>query len=180
MRTIPGCGWPLRATRALLDGLSRATNLALSASPPACCPTRNWRRTPRRKRFCASGARHRYQPSGRLAALLLKITRNVCLDRAGRTEAEEWTEARTAGRSDDDPAAQAESGALAEAVRRAVGSLPEPSRTVFILSHYEGLSYADIAVALDCPLGTVASRKRLAVEALRRKLAHWVEGENTK
>ncbi len=125
-------------------------------------------------------ARHRYQPSGRLAALLLKITRNVCLDRAGRTEAEEWTEAREAAQAHDDPAAQAEGGALAEAVRRAVGSLSEPSRTVFILSHYEGLSYADIAAALDCPLGTVASRKRLAVEALRRKLAHWVEGETTK
>lgn len=124
--------------------------------------------------------RHRYQPSGRLSALLLRITRNVCLDWAGRKETEEWTEEREAAQAHDDPAAQAEGGALADAVGRAVGSLPEPSRTVFILSHYEGQSYADIAAALDCPLGTVASRKRLAVEALRRKLAHWVEGENTK
>lgn len=125
-------------------------------------------------------ARHRYQPAGHLAALLLKITRNVCLDWTGRTETDEWTEEPAAGRAEDNPETQAEADALGEAVRRAVGSLPEPSRTVFILSHYEGLSYADIAAALDCPLGTVASRKRLAVEALRRKLAHWVEGENTK
>ena len=55
--------------------------------------------------------------------------------------------------------------------------LPEPQRAVFILSQYEGLSYAEIAEALDCPVGTVASRKHMAVEALRRRLHLWIEEE---
>jgi len=49
---------------------------------------------------------------------------------------------------------------------------------VFILSQYEGLSYAEIAAILECPVGTVASRKHLATETLRRRLWAWREEGN--
>jgi RNA polymerase sigma-70 factor (ECF subfamily) len=81
------------------------------------------------------------------------------------------------GRPGEEPEARLEAAALADAVRRAVQALPAPQREVFILSHYEGLSYQEIAGVLGCPLGTVASRKHLALEALRRRLAPWMEGE---
>ena len=116
--------------------------------------------------------RSRYQPRGCLQAYLLRTVRTVCLDhvRAARP----W-EALDEGvdTAAPDPAALAQERGLADAVRRAVLSLPEPQRAVFLLSHYEGLSYAEIAEALDCPLGTVASRKHQATETLRRRLAPW-------
>ena len=82
-----------------------------------------------------------------------------------------WTRALT--RPSLDPADVAQAHGLADAVRLAVLSLPEPQRAIFLLSHYEGLSYAEIAEALDCPLGTVASRKHQATETLRRRLSPW-------
>lgn len=75
------------------------------------------------------------------------------------------------------PEARLQAKALSEAVRAAVLALPEAQRTVFVLSQYEGLGYREIAAVLDCPLGTVASRKHLAVETLRRRLRPWIENE---
>lgn len=121
-------------------------------------------------------ARERYQPKGNLGGYLLCVVRSVCLDhlRARRPTASldrdcplDIPSERTADRC--------EARAVAEAARRAVLSLPEPQREVFILSHYEGLSYREIAETLGCPLGTVASRKALAVETLRRRLRPWTE-----
>lgn len=121
-------------------------------------------------------ARTSYEGRAHLRAYLLRITRRVCVDRmriCRPTEElpENWQAAGTR------PEERAEATALEWAVRQAVGELPEPQRVVFLLSHYEGFSYAEIASALDCPLGTVASRKRLATETLRRRLAPWLEQE---
>jgi len=44
------------------------------------------------------------------------------------------------------------------AVRRALARLPEPFRTTLVLREMEGLSYEDIAEALDVSIGTVESR----------------------
>lgn len=116
--------------------------------------------------------RTRYQPRGCLQAYLLRTVRSVCLDLARATRPWEPLEEGTSSDAPD-PAALAQGHGLADAVRHAVLSLPEPQRAVFLLSHYEGLSYAEIADALDCPVGTVASRKHQATETLRRRLAAW-------
>ena len=116
--------------------------------------------------------RTHFQPRGCLQAYLFRAVRSACLDhiRAARP----WEAlGEGAGGDSSDPAVLAQAHGLADAVRRAVLSLPEPQRAVFLLSHYEGLSYAEIAEALDCPLGTVASRKHQAAETLRRRLAPW-------
>lgn len=116
--------------------------------------------------------RSRYQPRGCLQAYLLRTVRSVCLDHV--RVARPW-EALGEGvdAAAPDPATLAEAHNLADAVRLVVLSLPEAQRAVFLLSHYEGLSYAEIAGALDCPLGAVASRKHQATETLRRRLAPW-------
>ena len=119
-----------------------------------------------------------YRPQGQLGCFLLRIVRNVCLDITRTSGA-----ALPLEQAENLPAPgaslqqQVETQAMAEAVRKAVQALPEPQRAVFVLSQYEGLSYMEIAQVLDCPVGTVASRKRLAVEALQRKLSGWMEGE---
>lgn len=58
---------------------------------------------------------------------------------------------------------------VADAVQEAILRLPEHCRTALVLREYEGLSYSEIAAALDIPIGTVMSRlhsarRRLAVE----------------
>jgi len=113
-----------------------------------------------------------YQPCGCLQAYLFRTVRSVCSDCARRSHPAE-TLAGTLEASGPDPAFFAEAKSLTDAVQAAVHRLPEPQRIVFLLSHYEQLSYAEIADVLDCPVGTVASRKHQAVETLRRKLFSW-------
>ena len=55
-------------------------------------------------------------------------------------------------------------------VQKAVLSLPETSRAVLVLREYEGLSYQEIADALDIPVGTVMSRLNYARSLLKGKL----------
>lgn len=55
-------------------------------------------------------------------------------------------------------------------VRAAIQSLPEASRAVLVLKEYEGLSYREIADALDIPIGTVMSRLNYARKTLKEKL----------
>jgi RNA polymerase sigma-70 factor (ECF subfamily) len=51
---------------------------------------------------------------------------------------------------------------LRDAVARAITALPDASRETLILREIEGLSYAEIAEALDIPKGTVMSRLHYA------------------
>lgn len=51
---------------------------------------------------------------------------------------------------------------------RAIESIAEEQRTVFVLFEVEGMKTREIADALDLPMGTVASRLRLAREQFRR------------
>jgi len=55
-------------------------------------------------------------------------------------------------------------------VKEAVLSLPEACRGVLVLREYEGLSYQEIADALEIPIGTVMSRLSYARRLLRKKL----------
>jgi len=52
-----------------------------------------------------------------------------------------------------------------------LNSLPEKLRTVFVLFELEELSSVDIAELLNIPVGTVASRLRLAREAFHKSAA---------
>ena len=56
-------------------------------------------------------------------------------------------------------------------IQKAIVSLPNACRAVLVLREYEGLSYHEIADALDIPLGTVMSRLNYARKLLREKLA---------
>jgi RNA polymerase sigma-70 factor (ECF subfamily) len=57
-----------------------------------------------------------------------------------------------------------------EMVQDAVLALPDASRAVLVLREFEGLSYQEIAEALDIPVGTVMSRLNYARKLLREKL----------
>jgi len=112
-----------------------------------------------------------YKHCGKLSAYLYRVTRNICLD------IREWSGtvvALDSAAENRSPAVDRSVDAvvLGEDVRAALVSLPDEQRLVVSLS-CNGLSYAEIAEIVGCPVGTVASRKRLAVQALRAKLAAW-------
>jgi RNA polymerase sigma-70 factor (ECF subfamily) len=59
---------------------------------------------------------------------------------------------------------------IVEAVNAAVEKLPEDLRTAITLREIEGLSYEEIALVMDCPIGTVRSRIFRARDAIAEKL----------
>ncbi len=59
---------------------------------------------------------------------------------------------------------------IGNTVNAAMAELPEELRTAVTLREIEGLSYEDIAQAMECPIGTVRSRIFRAREAIAEKL----------
>jgi RNA polymerase sigma-70 factor (ECF subfamily) len=59
---------------------------------------------------------------------------------------------------------------IAETVNRTIEQLPEELRTAIQMREIEGMSYEDIAKAMDCPIGTVRSRIFRAREAIAEQL----------
>ncbi len=55
---------------------------------------------------------------------------------------------------------------LRQMVERTIASLPEELRTAIMLREIDGLSYEEIAQAMDCPVGTVRSRIFRARDAI--------------
>ena len=68
------------------------------------------------------------------------------------------------------PEAEIQSRQLARAVNDAIEALPEELRSAIVLREIEGLSYDEIAVAMDCPVGTVRSRIFRARESIALQL----------
>ena len=59
---------------------------------------------------------------------------------------------------------------IANTVNEAMEQLPEELRAAIQLREIEGLSYEEIAAAMDCPIGTVRSRIFRAREAIAERL----------
>ena len=55
---------------------------------------------------------------------------------------------------------------LEEVIHAAINELPQELKTAVTLREFEGLSYEDIAVVMECPVGTVRSRIFRAREAI--------------
>jgi RNA polymerase sigma factor (sigma-70 family) len=63
-----------------------------------------------------------------------------------------------------------------EQVRAALAHLPEAQREVIELAYFDGLTQREIATRTGAPLGTVKSRMRLGLVALRHELADSNDG----
>lgn len=59
---------------------------------------------------------------------------------------------------------------LENAIQEAINALPEDTATAIKLREFEGMSYEEIAEAMDCPIGTVRSRIFRAREAIDKQV----------
>jgi RNA polymerase sigma-70 factor (ECF subfamily) len=121
-----------------------------------------------------------FRGEAKVSSWLHRIAVNQCITRQRRarvraeTGIEEEVE-NAAGRflssgAKGSPAHAAESKQRAEAVRRAVASLPRELREVVLLKEFEELTFQEIADALGIPLSTVKGRLYTALRQLRLRL----------
>lgn len=75
------------------------------------------------------------------------------------------------GRMSSDPAAGIQTDERSRLVRSALNELAEDYRNALVLKEIEGLPYEEIAIVMDCPVGTVRSRIHRARHELKGKLA---------
>lgn len=59
---------------------------------------------------------------------------------------------------------------LGQTILRTIDELPDDLRTAILLREMDGLSYEEIAEAMDCPIGTVRSRIFRAREAVDARI----------
>jgi RNA polymerase sigma-70 factor (ECF subfamily) len=114
-----------------------------------------------------------YQPRAPLRNWLYRIAVNAALQILRPLPPVAWEAVEELQLVDPQPSPEAallreERAAL---VQKAVMVLPPASRAVLVLREFEGLSYQEIASALDIPLGTVMSRLNYARVLLRELLA---------
>lgn len=72
--------------------------------------------------------------------------------------------------TEESPEDAAERNELQEYVQQCLSSLSEEHRLILIMREMQGLSYEEIAAALECSLGTVKSRLNRARHALKDKI----------
>jgi RNA polymerase sigma-70 factor (ECF subfamily) len=70
----------------------------------------------------------------------------------------------------DTPERQLLGDEIAMTIQSAIEHLPEEMRVAIMLREFEGMSYEEIAEAMECPVGTVRSRIFRAREAIDSKL----------
>ena len=118
---------------------------------------------------------------GSPAAWLMRVARNRAIDRFRSKRARGDHEAAAEVRHDDarsDPAGNPETltqgAATAHAVRDALRALPEAQRMLIEAAFFEGYTHQELADRFRVPLGTVKTRIRTGMMALREHLEHLV------
>ncbi|HEX4856553.1 MAG TPA: RNA polymerase sigma factor RpoE [Limnobacter sp.] len=80
----------------------------------------------------------------------------------------------------DTPESLYQTRQIGEAVNEAMAELPEELRSAIVMREIDGLSYEEIAVAMDCPIGTVRSRIFRAREAIASRIKPLLEPKGSK
>ncbi len=118
-----------------------------------------------------------FKREARFSSWLYQIALNLCRDRLRRRKTRAAVSLEALEESgpvlvEPRPGAHeiAVRNDLAGAVRRAISGLPEEQREVVILKEYEGLTFLEIAQALDVPVSTVKTRLYRGLGQLRVRL----------
>lgn len=104
---------------------------------------------------------------GSLGAWLAVITRNRAIDALRKRKPETDIEDVIVSVSPD-LASQADRTRAAEKVRGVLSAMPSPQRSALEMAYFEGLSHTEIAIKTGEPLGTIKTRIRAGLMALRK------------
>jgi RNA polymerase sigma-70 factor (ECF subfamily) len=106
----------------------------------------------------------------------------VVFEGALRTDGEENETSRIGPEpiSEETPETVLAAQEIAAAVNAAMEALPEDLRQAVTLREIEGLSYEEIATAMECPIGTVRSRIFRAREAISARVRPLLENRSGK
>ncbi|MFZ4479027.1 MAG: RNA polymerase sigma factor RpoE [Rhodoferax sp.] len=114
---------------------------------------------------------------------LLEIKRDPLVPEHSSAQGEDGDETFWNGNeptSDETPESVLAAKEIGLAVNNALAALPEELRQALTLREIEGLSYEDIAEAMDCPIGTVRSRIFRARDAISVKVRPMLEKQTGK
>lgn len=117
---------------------------------------------------------NKFIPEGKFSTWLIKIATNVYRDELRKNKSLEPLNETLASPGQGPEEVTLIRGEYQEVLDILMG-LPYEKRAVFILKHFYGLKYEEIADVLQCPVGTVRSRlhnciKSIISEMERRKL----------
>lgn len=104
------------------------------------------------------------------ALLQLKRDPTVSESFLSKDEDDETSWQKNEPTSEETPETDFAAKEIAAVVNAAMEALPEDLRLAVTLREIEGLSYDEIALAMDCPIGTVRSRIFRAREAISAKV----------
>lgn len=131
--------------------------------------------------------REKFDARQKFATWLYTIATNLCRDRLryrsrhpevsleAKGDESEMSLGDTVPAEHPSPAEEVARAENAEAVRRAIATLPEELRTALILFEYEAQSHAEIAAILKCSAKAVETRLYRARLHLRKLLAESLE-----
>jgi RNA polymerase sigma-70 factor, ECF subfamily len=155
-----------RAVRAFLLAMVRRSDVADDLCQEVFC--RAWQ------------ARRRYREQGSARAYLLRIADRLVCDRGRRSDTqvnlseEAWKLHEPTDKAVE-PSQRVAMAEAAERLRAALDRLSPMQRRVLLLRYYGQMGFAEIAVAIDCPLNTTLSHCRRGLETLRELLVEEVQ-----
>lgn len=125
-----------------------------------------------------------YLPISKFSTFIFTIAKNICLNAVAKSKVLTDNSIEAVHDKDDIPSDRSSpedeilSYEQEEIIKRAIAKLSPEQRIVFILTEYHGLSYQEVASILQCPIGTVASRKNGAVKLLRKYIRSMIPDLN--
>lgn len=136
----------------------------------------------------AFGSLPRFRGRASVSTWLYRITVNACIDRSRKKA---WNAIKTKGAVLDEniqqniqsrntlshPENELERALLQQHIRRALDSLTQRERAVFVLRHYYALPLKEIADCLNVTEGTIKSTLFRALKRLQEKMAPYVRGD---
>jgi RNA polymerase sigma-70 factor (ECF subfamily) len=122
-----------------------------------------------------------YREESKFSAWLFSVAHNTAMDALRRRRPDSVSLdaapedgrplSETMGSAEPGPEASYEASESRRAIDGALAELSPEQREVFLLRHYSGMSFREIADALGVPIGTVLARASRAAAKLRDKLA---------
>lgn len=132
-------------------------------------------------------AKETYEPKAKFSTWIYRITANASLNHLRGRKARRKVSGAMPGDADgpadfeDEEAEAPDEGMakdeLARVLREIVDALPERQRTAIVLNKYEGLSYEDVAAAMDMSEPAVKSLLTRARVNIKEKLLPYLSGE---